>query len=187
MKLTCSQFEGLITFYIDNELSESLKKSFEEHLHECAGCSMKFKVIKSIVEDIKNAYDKVLRENKYEDNIEKETVNDTYIETDELNHLDLSAYIDNELSDENNIRVRRNIIVKPSIRKKIEKMYKLRKILSGSFNEQKNILRSDYSKDVMRTINSNFSTKEVCIHCFLFILIVISAVALSVWVVIQAI
>lgn len=35
MKISCNQFEGLISFYLNNELNETLKEAFEEHLKEC--------------------------------------------------------------------------------------------------------------------------------------------------------
>lgn len=181
MKITCSQFEGLMTFYIDNELSEKLTTAFEEHMKNCPNCSMKFKVIKSIVNDIKTAYDKIICENNYQPPIETDIAEGKQIDPEDLSNLDLSAYIDNELSEENSIRVRKNLIAKPTVRKKLERMYKLRKILSGSFSEQKNLMRNDFSKDVIRSINADFSAKEVCIHCFIFIFVVLLAIALSVW------
>lgn len=36
--MKCKDFEENLTFYIENELPDELKKAFEEHLHECFKC-----------------------------------------------------------------------------------------------------------------------------------------------------
>lgn len=185
MKINCSQFEGLITFYMDGGLSKTLKQAFEEHLSECPNCNMKYKIIKSIIGDIKGAYKKILNNERQEyDNSNTENIK---TKTEDITAMELSAYIDNELSEENSIRVRRNIIAKPNIRTKLEKMYKLKKILSDSFVEHKNRFKTDYSKDTMRALNKDITTKQVCLHCLLFIFIVITAVILSIMIILSVI
>ena len=180
MKLTCSQFEGLITFYLDGELSKSLTQAFEQHMKECPACNMKFKVIKSIIGDIKSAYDKILS-GEDESCIEAEPVAETVNSDDEyVTMSELSAYMDNELPDENSVKVRRNIIARPKMRGKLEKMYRLRKILSDSFVEQKNKLKTDYSKDIIKRVNTEITPRQICLHCILFLLIVVLSVIASV-------
>ena len=176
MKITCAQFEGLISFYMDGELSESLKNTFEEHLKLCPNCNMKYSVISKIINDIKDAYSKYISQET--DCIEAEI---SGVEQNSEITQYLSAYIDNELPEEFNIKIRRSIIAKPKERDKLEKLYKLRKIMSKSFVEQKNKLKTDYSREIVRLINKSSETKEVYFHCTLFIIVVIGAVALSVW------
>ena len=190
--MNCNQFEGLITFYLDDELSESLKQSFEEHMQECSACKMKYKVISSIIGDIKTAYNKIINDNypQKADYVEcgAEHEHPKYpveILPDDISPIDLSAYVDNELTDDNNIRIRRSIVSKPKIRTKIEKLYKLKKILYSSFNEQKNKMKSDFSKEVLKNVDKEISAKEVCVHCFFFILVVILALILSVWTILR--
>lgn len=188
MKLTCGQFEGLITFYIDGDLSNSLKHAFEEHLAECSGCAMKFKVIRSIISDIKGAYKKIISDNcPTEDKQPSVQLSNPVITASEVSLMELSAYVDNELSDEGNIRIRRNIVSKPKIRGKIEKLYKLKKIMHNSFDEQKNKMKTDFSKEVVRTVNNDITARQVCVHCFAFILVVILAIVLSVWTILKMI
>lgn len=184
MDLNCRQFEGLITFYLDGELNERLKQAFEDHLKDCPTCSMKFKIIKSIIGDIKGAYDKILIDYKQDEFFDKPSELKT-LNSEDITPIDLSAYIDNELTDENNIRIRRNIIAKPNIRLKIEKMYKLKKILSDSFSEHKNKLKTDYSKEIIKSLDNTITTKQVCLHCILFIAIVILALIVSVKVILS--
>ncbi len=186
MEINCNQFEGLITFYIDDDLSESLKQSFEEHLKHCDTCKMKFKVISSIIDDIKGAYDKILSENGY-NNEDFEITEPIYSQdsAEHISELDLSAYIDNELPYEHNVKIRRNIIAKPKIRTKLEKMYNLRKILSDSFAEHKNIMKTDFSRNVIKSLNKEITPKEIYLHCAMFILIVVAALVISVLVILS--
>ena len=186
MKLTCTQFEGLITFYLDGELSNSLRQAFEEHIKECPACAMKFKVIKSIIGDIKTAYDRIISGSEKEQCIDITPVQTcTKPEGEDVTMTELSAYIDNELPDENNIKIRRNIIARPSLRAKLKKMYKLRKMLSESFIEQKKRLKTDYSKTIIQSVNKSAATQQFCFHCILFLLVVLVSVLLSVWAIIK--
>ena len=44
MKLTCAQMDVLISFYIDGELSSSLKQQVEEHMQKCSTCRAKYDI-----------------------------------------------------------------------------------------------------------------------------------------------
>ena len=91
----------------------------------------------------------------------------------------LSAYIDNELNDNINIQIRRNIVTKPKLRKKIEQLYSVRKLLTDSFNNQKNRLKNDFSKEIMKRINKKPQRKDNYSHCLFFICFVLSMVIIS--------
>ena len=176
MKITCSQFEGLFSFYLNGELGDKLKESFEEHLNTCPHCNMKFKVLKSIINDIKDAYNKFIVEETPEES-------NTVESPEYVSGTELSAYIDNELSEENSIKIRRNIIAKPKVREKIERLYKLRKMMSDSFVEHKNHLKTDFSKDIINEMDENLLRKNAYIHCIGFILFVAGIVCVSLWIV----
>lgn len=177
MKITCKQFEELIPFYINDELSESLKNAFIEHFHNCPNCHLKFNMLNSIVNDLKDAYNKLIYESDNESIIDVIAEDDS----DEISELstNLSAYIDNELNDDINIQIRRSIISKPALRKKIEKLYNIRKLMTDSFNDEKNRLRTDYSKDIIKKIQTKPKQTESFTQCFIFIGIVISIVMMS--------
>lgn len=183
MQITCNQFESLLSFYIDGDLSESLKQIFENHLEECSHCKMKYKVISSIISDIKGAYDDLIT--PIGDCIEAEIVKTNAIENGEISETELSAYVDNELSDESNIKIRKNIIAKPKIRQKIEKMYKLKKFISDSYIEQRNKLKNDYSKSIIKLLNQGITSREIYIHCALFIGVVIVSLIASAWIIMK--
>jgi len=185
MQITCNQFEGLLSFYIDGELTESLKQTFEEHLNECPHCNMKYKLINSIINDIKGAYNQIT-ENTNEECIEAEVIKPDKPH-DDISETELSAYIDNELPDESNIKIRKNMIAKPELRNKLEKMYKLKKVISDSFTEHKGKLKYDYSRDIVKTMNKSTTSKEAYLHCVLFVVVVILSLILSALIVIKVI
>lgn len=182
MKISCAQFEGLISFYLNDELSDKLRLAFEEHMYTCPTCHTRFNMLSSIINELKDAYNQIINEEKAE-------IADI-VDVDENKNVqmsELSAYIDNELSDENSIKVRKNIITKPKLRKKLEKMYKLRKIVSDAFLEHKNKMRVDYSKDVMRSINKSTNSNQVYLHCVAFMMFLMLLIGFSVWLIINTV
>lgn len=174
MKITCSQFEELFSFYLNGELKDTLKNSFEEHLNTCPHCHMKYKLLRTIITDIREAYNKFITD---ENKVETEPVESSEYVTG----TELSAYIDNELSEENSVKIRRNIIAKPKVREKIEKLYKLRKIMSDSFTEHKNKMKTDFSKNIISELDENILKKNAYIHCVGFILFVTMILFASLW------
>ena len=170
MKITCNQFEGLLSFYLNNDLGENLIAMVEEHLKECPHCKMKYEVLHSIIDDIKDAYKQFIDGDEY-------VV--SHNESGSVSPNDLSAYIDNELSDEYSVKIRRNIVARPQLRAKIDKLYKLRKFMSESFREHKSRLKTDFSRDIIRNADKNLKTRQAYYHCVGFILFVIGVVCLS--------
>ncbi|MCM1265474.1 MAG: zf-HC2 domain-containing protein [Candidatus Gastranaerophilales bacterium] len=182
MKITCSQFEGLISFYLNDELSDNLKQAFEEHLHNCPSCHIRFNMLSSIIDELKDAYNQIIVEDDIDNIASIELFTNIEEDNEENTQLsDLSAYIDNELNEEFSVKMRRNIIAKPKLRKKLEKLYNLRKVMSNAVDEQKNKMKTDYSKNVIRTLNIKDSSNSVYLHCVIFIMFVMFAVGFSIW------
>ena len=183
MKITCAQFEGLISFYLNDDLSDNLKQAFEEHLHSCPSCHIRFNMLSNIINELKDAYNQIVIEGNVDDIASIELFAESEEETNEENSQasDLSAYIDNELNEEHSVKIRKNIIAKPKLRKKLEKLYNLRKVMSDEFYEQKNKMKTDYSKDVIKRLNIHQSNNYVYLHCVIFIMFVMFVVGFSVW------
>lgn len=181
MKITCKQFEELIPFYINDELSKSLKSAFVEHLHNCPNCHIKFNMLNSIVNDLKDAYNQLMFDNPDENDRIIDIVAEDYSDDSNELNINLSAYIDNELSDDINVQIRRNIISKPALRKKIENLYNIRKLMTSSFNDEKNRLKTDFSRNIIKKIQSTKPNQsESYIQCFIFIGFVLSIVITSI-------
>ena len=145
MKLTCGQMDILISFYIENELSPCLKQKFEEHLQNCNKCSTKFEIIKSIFSEIK-------RETNPDHTDDSEELD---YHTNIHNHVfntKLSEYIDGELSNDENIKIKKMTITNKQARKELEDSYNIRRLMSDSYKKTKAEAKQDYTKKIMRQL-----------------------------------
>jgi len=149
MDLTCEQTEKIMHYYINDELNLPLKEAFEKHLTSCEKCRKKYEALNKIIFELKEAYRSV---NKlvYAKNNEQASINTI-----------ISAYIDNELDIEDNIKVKKMIITKPNIREKFDKIYNLKQLLKNSFDKTQP--NEDFSRKLLRDIikiNQNNKGKD---------------------------
>jgi len=149
MEINCFQFEMLMNFYLDNELSNKIKKAFEAHLENCKQCREKFTMFKKIINDLRNTYSEISSSSK--NNSTSNRISQT--KQDEINDY-ISAYVDNELDINENIKIKKMIINKSDIKEKVERMYSLKTLLQDNF--QKSTPKQDYSKNLMK----QFSKKD---------------------------
>ena len=145
MEITCLQMDVLISFYIDGELSEALRAKVEEHLKECPTCRAKLNIISSLFTDVK----KRLNNDKEEVYLTNTHSSKQY----QFFKKNLSAYIDNELSEEDNVKIRKYTIGNKKARKDLENIYNIRKLMKDSFHKTKNTSKPDFSKNVMKQVN----------------------------------
>lgn len=143
VNLTCSQVSALLSFYIDDKLSSQLKQFVEAHLAICPTCAAKLEALKSMVVSLKEVHDKLA------------AIKPEREENASMSHygnfkVNLSAYVDNELNDEENIKIKKYIISNPKARKELESMYNLKKAINNSFEKSKNEAKADYSKYVLK-------------------------------------
>ena len=134
MKLTCSQMDVLITFYIDKELSSNLKSQVEDHLKNCPTCRAKYDIVKSMIIELKNSYE---NNNK----TPNKQVKNSKISSEQFRLFknNLSAYVDNEL---NNLQAR----------KELEDNYNIRKLMQESFKKSESEAKRDFSKQVLKQL-----------------------------------
>ena len=85
MEITCAQMGVLISFYIEGDLSNTLKTKVEEHLQTCSACRSKYNIIKGMLDDLKSGFD------------EKEELCPATKSQYHIFQNNLSAYVDNEL------------------------------------------------------------------------------------------
>lgn len=152
-ELTCNQVVTLLTFYIENKLDNKLSTGVREHLNSCPKCQEKYMKLKRILENFSEITNKI-NESDTLDTSEYET---PQYETFKAN---LSAYIDNELSDNENIKIKKIAISNPLARKDLEEVYAFKQLLYSSFNRTKNELKFDYAKKTMEKLNSNSSKTD---------------------------
>lgn len=151
MKLTCAQMDVLISFYIDGDLSSTLKAQVEEHIKNCATCRAKYDIIKSMLVELKNNLN-LKNENTH---IKKEDENYPY---HTISHQysffrdNLSAYIDNELSDDDSLKIKKFTINNLKARNELETNYNLRKLMNDSLKKTKSENKYDYSKNILKQL-----------------------------------
>ena len=145
MEITCEQMDVLISFYIEGDLSKTLKAKVEEHLKTCSVCRAKYDIIKTMLQDLKDSLD----ENEPE--VVTSATNSQY----RLFQNNLSAYIDNELPPEENIKIKKFTINNKKARKELENTYNIRKLMNDSFHKTKSEFRQDFSKNVMKQLDLN--------------------------------
>ena len=140
MEITCAQMDVLISFYIEGDLSSVLKTKVEEHLKKCSNCRAKYEIIKTMIDDLKETFD------------DKEEIfanNNQY----RLFKNNLSAYVDNELSADENIKIKKYTINNKKARKELEDTYSIKKLMNDSFSKTKSEAKQDFSRSVMKQLD----------------------------------
>lgn len=146
INLTCTQVSALLSFYLDDRLNQQLKQFVKAHLDICPACRAKFETLKKMVESLKEVHEKVATV----DAPEREASDSPQYNEFKAN---LSAYIDNELSDEENIKIKKYVISNPRARQEIENLYEFEKTLHNSFERIKNSTKTDFSKQILKRID----------------------------------
>lgn len=144
MKLTCSQMDILVSFYLENELSPCLKQQFEEHLGSCNQCSSKFEIIKELFSEMKNNAVPAVLENQ-EGNYSTK-VHENIFSTK------LSEYIDNELPNSENIKIKKYTLANKRARKELEDSYNIRRLMSDSYKRTKAEAKQDYTRAILKRL-----------------------------------
>ncbi len=161
--LTCNQVAALINFYVEGKLTPKLIEYVNLHIQNCPHCRKK-------IEDLKNILSKYNKLNT------PPTPTPATVKTEFKRNL--SAYIDNELNSNENIKIKKMTISNPDARKELENIYKFQKLLQGAYSKTKNDYKTDNSKFVMEQIidKSDYTTtyfrKIALVFCALIILIV---------------
>ena len=62
----------------------------------------------------------------------------------------MSAYIDNELSNEEILKFKKYAIANPPVKTELENMYKIKNALNLSYEKTKNNFKEDFSGEIMR-------------------------------------
>lgn len=138
-QLTCEQINALLSFYAENKLSDKLSEYVRIHLESCPDCMEKYLKMKNML-------------NKFMDIQDREIFNPYATKQYQDFKNNLSAYIDNELNDFDNIKIKKIAISNPLARQDLENIYTFKKLLHSSFEKTKNELKNDYSKSVINQL-----------------------------------
>ena len=144
MEISCAQMDVLISFYLEGDLSKTLKSKVEEHLKKCACCRAKYDIIKTMVVDMQNTFSKKASEDMCVKNSCSQY---------RLLKENLSAYVDNELPSDENIKIRKFAINNKQARKELEDTYNIRKLMSDSFSKTIGNIKQDFSKKIIKQLD----------------------------------
>ena len=173
MEITCLQMDVLISFYIDGDLSDSLKAKVEEHLKECPACRAKLNIISSLFSDFKK---------KDEKQDEEYSTSAHSMHQYRFFRNNLSAYVDNELPEEESVKMKKYTITNKKARKDLEDTYKIRKLMRDSFRKSNSEMKPDFSKSVLKMMNVEdknqlkFNTVIAVAFAFILTVLFISAI-----------
>lgn len=145
MEITCAQMDVLISFYIEGDLSKALKNKVEEHLKQCPACRAKYDIIKSMLSDLRNSFE------EKDEEVYSAGSKSQY----RVFQNNLSAYIDNELPPDENIKIKKFTINNKKARKDLEDSYNIRKLMNESFHKTRSEARHDFSRNVMKQLDPN--------------------------------
>ena len=142
-RLSCEQVSALINFYVEGALSDILTKYVKEHLQSCPICREKYNKIQEVlkVNVVENTNDNKHNSKQYE----------TF-------KMKLGEYVDNELEDCENIKIKKIAISNPLARQDLEDMYSFKRLIQSSYERTKNELKNDYSKDIICKIKNDCPT-----------------------------
>ncbi len=145
--LSCEQVTALLTFYAEEKLSAKLSSYVKAHLENCPECREKYIQLQNIL--------------KRFNEIQNEEIANPYVTKQyEDFKLNLSAYVDNELDDLENIKIKKIAISNPLARQDLEDIYTYKKLLHTSFEKTKNELKTDYSKSVICQLQEECSENQ---------------------------
>lgn len=171
----CKQVSALLSYYIQGKTNYQLTNFIEHHLKNCKSCREKYETLKKVFDGFSEAKTHINQINSANSNFVYKT---EFFEK-------MSAYLDNELSDEDSFRFKKYAIANPSVRNELESMYKVKNVMNTSFEKTKNNLKENFAKDIILQLDmqKTFSTQEpvmkiASIFIFLFVFLTISAIVL---------
>ena len=146
-ELKCSQVISLLTYYIEGKLTLPMCQSIEFHLSTCVDCRKKYLKLKQILSNYSDI------KNKIEEDDDESTDEELY-NTHQYKVFKnmLSAYVDNELSDSENLRIKKIAIANPLARRDLENIYAFKQLLQTSFEKTKSDMKYDFVKNTLKQL-----------------------------------
>lgn len=148
--LNCNQVIALLTFFTDQKLNPKLMESIELHLRECPSCREKYMNLQKLLDNYQEIKNRIIEDNELEMDSFREKQYKIFKDN-------LSAYIDNELSDSENLRIKKIAIANSEARQELEDIITFRELLKDSFLKTKNNFKTDLSESILTSL---YNSKE---------------------------
>lgn len=167
-KISCKQVQAIMPFYLKGSVNPVLCEIIEEHLENCDKCKEYYLNAIENISSIDNLTNTTFTSINCEQNFK----------TNEYKNFKqkLSAYLDSELEDNENIKIKKMTISNPLARKDLEDMYSFKRLLHSSFSRTKENCKFDFSKEIIKKISdtpSNYIDNFIKISYFLMIISII--------------
>ncbi len=176
-KITCKQMQAILPFYIKGRVNPALCEIIEEHLANCPKCHELY--LKTYEDEGDFAFldaeiESIPDEIYYDD--EERFATKEYANFKKK----LSAYLDSELEDSENIKIKKMTISNPLARKDLEDMYLFKRLLHSSFLRTRDNCKYDFSKSIIHKItNENPPHADYILKIATFLLVVSAALSIS--------
>lgn len=172
-KITCKQVQAILPFYLKGRVNPALTEIIEDHLSSCKHCKELY--LKAFDELNDFAFIEAEPEAQVESSDER-------FETKEYANFKrkLSAYLDSELEDSENIRIKKMTISNPLARKDLEDMYQFKRLLHSSFARTKDNCRHDFSKIILKKLgDQNLSQADLFMRIATILLFLSAILSIS--------
>ncbi len=146
-KITCKQVQAILPFYLKGRVNPALTEIIEEHLSTCKHCKELY------LKAFEECDDLIFIDADIESPAEESQERFATKEYADFKRK-LSAYLDSELEDNENIRIKKMTISNPLARKDLEDMYQFKRLLHSSFARTKERCKHDFSKIILKKLDT---------------------------------
>lgn len=142
--LICKKVNSMLSLYLDEALAPEQMEFMDRHLEECEECKTRFENLKSVMTSLRNSYQKVRETSQPFFNIKEY----------EYFHDNASAFIDNELDEEQRAYFMSCLQKSTLAQKKLDELLKTQMLLKKTFNEVAAECPIDYSKKIVHDLKN---------------------------------
>lgn len=182
-KITCKQIQAILPFYIKGRVNPALTEIIEDHLATCQKCKELYLRAFEEYNDFP-FLDAEIELNDINDVEEEFENNDRFMTKEYVNFKKkLSAYLDSELEDKENIKIKKMTISNPLARKDLEDMYLFKRLLHSSFERTKENCKFDFSKQIIKKLDDqNFYQTDYFVRLGAILLFISAVLSISIFV-----
>lgn len=148
----CLKVQSMLSLYIDNKLSDISANFVSAHLKICPSCKEKYLKLKELIANMHKAYEHIIAQSKI---MHKESIFN--IREYEKFHSNVSPYLDNELSEQEDIDFREYLNKSLHAQEELRNAYEVNKAVQNSFKNFRNGLKTDLSKKIISRLKNEYN------------------------------